>query len=148
MFPFQCSMSGSLVSPPVARTGSRSCGFLQGFWGKANILLFHQEFSDTNGNKRKRMTSFINVMGILLDVLGTFSLHKELIGNSLFVHRQQTYTTTHTYKAVNLVLYQNSRIDCPILFSAFDKMSLLGKVALVTGASSGIGAATAIQLAK
>ena len=84
----------------------------------------------------------------VLDVQGTFSLHKELIGNSLFVHRQQTYTTTQTYKAVNLVWYQNSRIDCRILFSAFEKMSLLGKVALVTGASSGIGAATAIQLAK
>ena len=33
----------------------------------------------------------------VLDVQGTFSLHKELIGNSLFVHRQQTYTTSHTY---------------------------------------------------
>ena len=49
------------------------------------------------------MTSLIYVMGIVLDVQGTFSLHKELIGNSLFVHRQQTYTTTHMYKAVNLV---------------------------------------------
>ena len=94
------------------------------------------------------MSSLIDVIGIVLDVLRTFSLHKEWIGNSLLVHRQQTYTTTHTYKSVNVIWYKNRRIDCPILFSAFDKMSLLGKVALVTGASSGIGAATAIQLAK
>ena len=33
-------------------------------------------------------------------------------------------------------------------FSEFSAMSLLGKVALVTGASSGIGAATAVQLAR
>ena len=49
------------------------------------------------------MTSLIYVMGIVLDVQGTFSLHKELIGNSLFVHRQQTYTNTKAYKAVNVI---------------------------------------------